>query len=393
MLMKTEVNSEISDSPGWIPAIDGLRALAVLAVMVHHINGGQFAGTAVAHLGVVTFFSMSGFLAYYILANDERRFGKIDYNFFLYRRIIRIWPAYLVTIWLCWLTFTPTVPQTSAAWWPLFTFTSNWYIAAFREWPPGPLSPLWSIAVEEQFYLLAPLMYRALRSRYAVAFCFTILIASNAGRYAYISANSGQGGNGGLYYTTYAYIDTFLAGAVVAHLRSTGRMEIGRVTQWISFALSAVGIVWLVRFWGPLISPPYATISLFPYVVIPPVCGLLLLSVSGPYKTSFVAVLGSRPFRLIALISFELYLIHLLPVGIIDTFTSQFIPAVDDNSRYEITAVVLAFIFVRATVLFTLISFPARLLKRYGPLLTARIPWPAVLLLGAFFVGVVQYSL
>jgi peptidoglycan/LPS O-acetylase OafA/YrhL len=53
---------------------------------------------ALGNIGVATFFSLSGFLVYYVLANDEKKFGYVDYNFFLLRRVIRIWPAYFLTI-------------------------------------------------------------------------------------------------------------------------------------------------------------------------------------------------------------------------------------------------------------------------------------------------------
>src|SRR5436190_24167252 len=74
----------------WIPSIDGLRAVAVLAVLVHHANGAYISNFALGNVGVAIFFSISGFLAYLVLSRDERKLGRIDYNYFLVRRVLRI---------------------------------------------------------------------------------------------------------------------------------------------------------------------------------------------------------------------------------------------------------------------------------------------------------------
>src|SRR4051794_27294476 len=99
MLMKIEAVSGakiVTDS--WIDAIDGLRAVAVIAVLVHHANTAFFMDWALGNVGVAIFFSISGFLAYFVLWKDEQRLGRIDYNYFLMRRILRIWPAYFAII-------------------------------------------------------------------------------------------------------------------------------------------------------------------------------------------------------------------------------------------------------------------------------------------------------
>ena len=122
-----ENSTTIREKQGWIASIDGLRAIAVLAVVAHHVNHEAFAQIALGNVGVVIFFAISGFLAYYVLYRDEKRIGRIDYNYFLLRRILRIWPAYLAVIGLVWATH----PRMEG-WLSLFTLTSNWEMAAFR---------------------------------------------------------------------------------------------------------------------------------------------------------------------------------------------------------------------------------------------------------------------
>ena len=162
------MNSNINFRESWIPTLDGLRALAIIAVLVHHSNTAVFQNWAIGNVGVAIFFSISGFLAYYVLWRDERRFGHIDYNYFLLRRILRIWPAYFTIIIIAYLLASPA-QRSAANTISLFTFTINWHQAANSTSQLGTLGVLWSIAVEEQFYVLAPFMYLALRSRHWLA--------------------------------------------------------------------------------------------------------------------------------------------------------------------------------------------------------------------------------
>lgn len=100
MHLKSPSHAETLPAPreAWLPSIEGLRALAIVAVLVHHGNTIHFSNWALGNSGVAIFFSISGFLAYYVLWRDEHRFGRIDYNYFLFRRILRIWPAYFLVI-------------------------------------------------------------------------------------------------------------------------------------------------------------------------------------------------------------------------------------------------------------------------------------------------------
>lgn len=91
----------------WLPAIDGLRAVAIIAVLIHHANTAALQDWALGNAGVALFFSISGFLAYFVLWKDDQRLGKINYNYFLLRRILRIWPAYIAVITLAVCLATP----------------------------------------------------------------------------------------------------------------------------------------------------------------------------------------------------------------------------------------------------------------------------------------------
>jgi peptidoglycan/LPS O-acetylase OafA/YrhL len=134
----------------------GDRRFAVAAVVLHHTNGTNplLEGWAIGNLGVAVFFSISGFLAYYVLWRDEKRLGQISYSYFLRRRILRIWPVYFVVILVAWLHAIQVADPRADRLSGLLTFTLNIDMMAGRPWPITALTPLWSIAVEEQFYIL-----------------------------------------------------------------------------------------------------------------------------------------------------------------------------------------------------------------------------------------------
>ena len=155
----------------YLPAFDGLRALAVVAVIAYHLNPAWLPG---GMLGVGVFFVLSGYLITDLLADDYLRNGRIDLRGFWWRRARRLLPALAVLLAavVAWMTLTrPTeLPALRADvvaaafyvsnWWFIFHHVS--YFARFG--PVSPLGNLWSLAVEEQFYLVWPLLlYAGLR--------------------------------------------------------------------------------------------------------------------------------------------------------------------------------------------------------------------------------------
>jgi peptidoglycan/LPS O-acetylase OafA/YrhL len=149
----------------YLPGLDGLRALAVLAVIAFH---EQFSWAPGGLLGVGVFFTLSGYLITSILVSQWSAIGKIKLGNFWLHRARRLLPALFVMLAVvtAWVTLADRARLASlrgevgaAA-----AYFSNWYnIAKSQSYfarfaPPGPLDHLWSLAVEEQFYLLWPLL-------------------------------------------------------------------------------------------------------------------------------------------------------------------------------------------------------------------------------------------
>jgi peptidoglycan/LPS O-acetylase OafA/YrhL len=156
-----------------ILALDGLRGLAISLVLWHHLVepalppgreswlGWLRAGGILSWSGVDLFFVLSGFLIGGILI-DHRRSPTLVSVFFA-RRAARILPLYFVTlagIFLVGRNWSPPAPI-EQPFWTFATFTANFAFAAANDWDWVGVSVLWSLAVEEQFYLAAPWLVRA----------------------------------------------------------------------------------------------------------------------------------------------------------------------------------------------------------------------------------------
>jgi peptidoglycan/LPS O-acetylase OafA/YrhL len=160
-----------------LPALDGLRAVAVFVVISYH--AGVMQGVP-GDLGVTLFFVLSGFLITWLLAKEFAATGSISIRTFYARRALRIFPAYYVFI-----LFSLAVDTAQGHRWSrgliavAFAYLVNYY-NAFLGHPTTSVAHAWSLAVEEQFYLLWPLACLALlrRSRNTAAHGVAIVIVA-----------------------------------------------------------------------------------------------------------------------------------------------------------------------------------------------------------------------
>jgi peptidoglycan/LPS O-acetylase OafA/YrhL len=158
------MNSVMQEKPESkrIPSLDGLRGLSIWAVMLahasnhfslpilreHYFHSGIW---VLAYFGVTVFFVISGFLITTLLKQEHERSSRIDLRRFYRRRAVRILPASLVYIAVFLILGAATRAQIAYA----FTFTTSYF---FRQ-AYIPFQQLWSLSVEEQFYLLWPLIF------------------------------------------------------------------------------------------------------------------------------------------------------------------------------------------------------------------------------------------
>jgi peptidoglycan/LPS O-acetylase OafA/YrhL len=188
-----------------LPGLDGLRALAALAVFVdhaeqtqewvghEHFDGNQM--TSLGRQGVEVFFVLSGYLITLLMLRERARGGRVSLRRFYARRTLRIWPLYYVVVFLLWVVLPWAVrfaPPQIQALSEIHTRTMGapgdprlplylLFLANFAFWLyPHPLcgAHLWSIGVEEQFYAVWPVIFRWVRWPLAV---FGALVAVKVG--------------------------------------------------------------------------------------------------------------------------------------------------------------------------------------------------------------------
>jgi peptidoglycan/LPS O-acetylase OafA/YrhL len=176
---------------GFIPALDGLRGVAILLVMLHHFTyyrptaGADLAIGSVVFFfwtGVDLFFVLSGFLITGILLdtrNSERYFTS-----FYARRFLRIFPLYYLVLFLAFVVlpkFPALHPMLAGQaelppQWPYWLYLTNFFIAG-SGWVHGWVDISWSLAIEEQFYLVWPLVIWLCPPRAVPLICVAVLLA------------------------------------------------------------------------------------------------------------------------------------------------------------------------------------------------------------------------
>jgi peptidoglycan/LPS O-acetylase OafA/YrhL len=177
-----------AESRRGIPALDGLRAVAVALVLADH---GGIPGLSGGFLGVDVFFVLSGFLITSLLLDEHRNTGRIGLTGFWIRRARRLLPALLVMVLAVVAArelFSPesttTLRDDAVA---SFFWVSNWAFVAQRAdyfsqgAPPSPLQHTWSLGVEEQYYLLWPLLLIAVAALFWARMRLAVFVVSTVG--------------------------------------------------------------------------------------------------------------------------------------------------------------------------------------------------------------------
>ncbi|MBS1745379.1 MAG: acyltransferase [Bacteroidetes bacterium] len=209
----------MSNNSGYIKGLDGLRAIAIITVMSFHAEITHF-----GWLGVQLFFVISGFLITGILWREKQTETSIPFKLkkFWVRRSLRIFPlyfGYLIFISLVYLFFKfPSYYSDYAKY--LFTYTFN-YSRSLPRWQGNPLfTHLWSLCVEEQFYIFFPLIMFFCPPRFVKYFMLIVIAVSPLTRYLLGEYYTAKGLSqpvvaDAVYWNTLSHLDAFFMGGII----------------------------------------------------------------------------------------------------------------------------------------------------------------------------------
>jgi peptidoglycan/LPS O-acetylase OafA/YrhL len=308
-----------------IPQLDGLRGIAILLVLTLHTLGGVnvlgFAGRVLnaGWIGVDLFFVLSGFLITKTLL-EARGQDRFLTNFYA-RRALRIWPLYYALLLFA-IVAGPHLPgafryeRSDYAWQWHALFVQNLVLPSSVG--PWPLGATWSLAIEEQFYVVWPLLILSLRANALKAFLLVVIATVPALRLALLLLGTAPLT---IYITTLGRIDALAMGALIAawiQPKGAPSDALARWGRWASVLLLPVSVaivVFILRGRGvigsrnPVSTPEaFAMASVFSLVALG-FAGLLVAALSGG-AGSLHRVLVFRPLRFVGEISYGLYLLH-----------------------------------------------------------------------------------
>ncbi|GAA2130622.1 acyltransferase family protein [Glycomyces algeriensis] len=402
---ETRTDQSSSARPShWRPDIEGLRAVAVGVVIAAHIGFPYMAG---GFVGVDVFFVISGFLITSLLLREIDKTGTVSIAGFYARRAVRLLPAAatvlvatLVAAWL-WLPRTrlgEIAADAAAAALNVINIRlaqeGTDYLNA--EVPPSPLQHFWSLAVEEQFYIVWPLVLLAialLGARFGRPGKFTLARHRNRGpgRTAAITAFLVVAGGASLWASatwtagdpvwSYFGIHTraweLAVGALIAvaagRIRAWTPTWAAALASWAGLALIVAAVFWLDEH------------TVFPgTAAMLPVAGCALVIAAGcvPHRFGAQALLGIRPAQFVGKISYGLYLWHwpLIMIG----------PAVmgleEVRVRHYLLLMAVAFLLTIAT--FYLVENPIRTRRTL-----VQVPSRALALGGGLIAGMLAVSI
>ncbi|MGB2756180.1 MAG: acyltransferase family protein [Acidimicrobiia bacterium] len=308
---------------GYFPALDGIRAFTILAVFAFHGEGSNYLPSG--YLSVATFFTLSGFLITSLLTSEYDSAYRIQLRTFWSRRFRRLLPV-------SWLTLLFVAGPYS--WWfatgaqltkirgdvvaSLFQVVNWRFILDGRAYfeatgRPSPLHHFWTLAIEEQFYILFPLLvvlvYRGRHRRRTLAGVLLVLAIGSAVLGVVVL------GGDRAYFGTDTRAAEILIGALLAVWMRTPRALPHRWAQWLAACggiVGVLGMLWAWRFW-PLAKEVQHSGGFFLYHAFSVLAILGSLN-PGPIRW----LLARRPLVYIGTISYGMYLFHVPVIQMLD---------------------------------------------------------------------------
>lgn len=287
------------------PQLDGLRAIAVLLVLLNHMSDLALPHvvwylSTLGWIGVDAFFVLSGFLITKILLSSEPGFRA--FRLFVFRRTLRTWPLYFAVLLIacCALRGTATGNKINGL---QYVFFLQNYTPTFVT---RSLGPTWSLCIEEHFYFLWPFLVFLLPKRLLASVLPAVFVALPLLRFwgLHHGFTFKQ-----LYTETQFHLDGLVAGSLIALIVSWGIFRL-RTLAWIGYGALVIGAVASIAgFWRSWnVNAGSNVVFGFTSLAVG-FAGLLLLLLHG-HPSIVVKIFSVRPLRYIGRISFGIYLLH-----------------------------------------------------------------------------------
>jgi peptidoglycan/LPS O-acetylase OafA/YrhL len=348
---------------GYLPGLDGLRAIAVIAVLLYHAEISWMPG---GFLGVEVFFVISGYLITSLLLAEHRYTHHTDVRAFWLRRARRLLPA-LFALLLAVTTYAVLFLRDEVAGLrgdvlAALSYVTNWYLVFSDQsyfeavGRPSPLLHLWSLAVEEQFYVVWPLLFGlGMRRLGRTTFLRVIAIGALASSALMWLLYTPEGDPSRIYYGTDTRASGLLLGAALAFVWSPTRLRdgISRGATWVLDGIGVVALALIVRmflevneFDGSLYRGGFLTLD---------VLTVLLIAVTvHPAARLGKLWLSARSLQWVGVRSYSIYLWH-WPVYVVTR------PDVDvPLSGFPLLVLRLAVTAVLASVSYKYVEQPIR---------------------------------
>ena len=353
----------------YLPSIDSLRALAVLAVIIYHVDVNYLPG---GFLGVDLFFVLSGYLISSLIIKEFRKTGTVNlYNFYI-RRARRLLPAvyFMITVGLVVMVLFNEVLLRKSHLDAIFgyIYSSNWwyifhkldYFDSFGA--QSPFKHLWSLAIEEQFYMIFPLLFLLvnrkkkskdgtfkLNKNFLYVVVGLILVSLIAHILLFDINNISR-----IYFGTDTRAFSLLVGVVGAILYPMERLHT-KVTPQQNLIYSVISLVSIATLITVMIyTSEYNTWLYRGGFLLVAILGLIVIISSGKQHTVMARLLSFKPVVFIGKISYSLYLWH-FPILVLTTPVAEI---GNTNIYFVILRVILT--FVVAIVSYVFVETPIR---------------------------------
>ncbi|NUU16851.1 acyltransferase [Cellulomonas humilata] len=298
--------------------IDALRAVAVLLVVVAHAGLGA---VVPGGSGVTIFFAISGFIITHILLVERERTGRFSLSDFYLRRLLKLAPPFLLIIAIPTLIYALWRPIDWGAFGSQVFFAFNWvYMQGPALVLPGS-AVVWSLAIEEQFYIAFALIWLCaglLRRRlvFLTAIALTTVVGALVLRLVIVAGTTPELAHRRIYYGTDTRVDGIacgiLAAVVFALLRQQQvgpRLRAAIGSTWVPVAAAVLYLASLT-----IRDPWFRETFRYTFQAVATAAVILygLERQDGRFRQVFGAVVGARPVQIIGLASYSIYLVHLV---------------------------------------------------------------------------------